>query len=254
LQIDLHKGDCLELMKDIPDKSIDMILCDLPYGTTDCSWDNVIPLEPMWEQYERIIKDDGAIVLFGNEPFSSSLRCSNVKLYKYDWKWDKIQGANFLNVRYQPLKNIEDIMVFSKARTTNGKRQPIKYNPQGFKEHIEEKVNNADYTGSFSSSSVKKGRSYKSTGKGYPKCLIQFAKDKTGLHPTQKPVALCEYLIKTYTNKGNTVLDNCMGSGTTAIACINTGRNFIGIELDEGYFKIAQERIQTAYGGGGMSG
>jgi DNA modification methylase len=246
LQIDLHKGDCLELMKDIPDKSIDMILCDLPYGTTDCSWDNVIPLEPMWEQYERIIKDDGAIVLFGNEPFSSSLRCSNVKLYKYDWKWDKIQGANFLNVRYQPLKNIEDIMVFSKARTTNGKRQPIKYNPQGFKEHIEEKVNNADYTGSFSSSSVKKGRSYKSTGKGYPKCLIQFAKDKTGLHPTQKPVALCEYLIKTYTNKGNTVLDNCMGSGTTAIACINTGRNFIGIELDEGYFKIAQERIQAA--------
>jgi DNA modification methylase len=236
----------LELMKDIPDKSIDMILCDLPYGTTDCSWDNVIPLEPMWEQYERIIKDDGAIVLFGNEPFSSSLRCSNVKLYKYDWKWDKIQGANFLNVRYQPLKNIEDIMVFSKARTTNGKRQPIKYNPQGFKEHIEEKVNNADYTGSFSSSSVKKGRSYKSTGKGYPKCLIQFAKDKTGLHPTQKPVALCEYLIKTYTNKGNTVLDNCMGSGTTAIACINTGRNFIGIELDEGYFKIAQERIQAA--------
>jgi len=244
--IKLLHGDCLELMKEIPDKSIDMILCDLPYGTTDCKWDVIIPFEPLWAQYKRIIKDRGAIVLFGSEPFSSLLRCSNIKLYKYDWKWDKIQGANFLNVKYQPLKNIEDIMVFSKARITNGKRQPIKYNPQGFKEHIEEKVNNADYTGSFSSSSVKKGRPYKSTGKGYPKCLIQFAKDKTGLHPTQKPVALLEYLIKTYTIEGETVLDNCMGSGSTGVACINTKRNFIGIEKEEKYFEIAEKRIKEA--------
>ena len=242
--IKLINGDCLEVMKTIENKSIDMILCDLPYGTTDCNWDSVIPFEPMWEQYERIIKDDGAIVLFGNEPFSSLLRCSNIKLYKYDWKWDKIQGANFLNVKYQPLKNIEDIMVFSKARITNGKRQPIKYNPQGFKEHIEEKVNNADYTGSFSSSSVKKGRPYKSTGKGYPKCLIQFAKDKTGLHPTQKPAALLEYIINTYSNENDIVLDNCMGSGSTAVACLNANRNFIGIELDENYFNIAKKRIE----------
>ncbi len=137
-------------------------------------------------------------------------------------------------------------MVFSKARITNGKRQPIKYNPQGFKEHIEEKVNNADYTGSFSSSSVKKGKSYKSTEKGYPKCLIQFAKDKTGLHPTQKPVALLEYLIKTYTSEGETVLDNCAGSGSTGVACINTKRNFIGVEKDDKYFEIAKKRIADA--------
>ena len=241
--INLWNGDCLELMSHIPDKSVDMILCDLPYGTTDCSWDTIIPFNKLWIQYERVIKDDGAIVLFGSEPFSSELRTSNLKLYKYDWKWDKVQGANFLNVKYQPLKNIEDIMVFSKARITNGKRIPIKYNPQGFIEKIEEKVNTTDYEGTFGSSSIKKGKVFKTTGAGYPKCLIQFKKDKDKLHPTQKPVELLEYLIKTYTNEGDVVLDNTMGSGSTGVACKNTNRKFIGIELEEEYFNIAKKRI-----------
>ena len=245
--IELWHGDCLELMKDIPDKSVDMILCDLPYGTTDCKWDSVIPFEPLWENYNRVIKDNGAIVLFGSEPFSSALRMSNLTMYKYDWVWDKVQGANFLNVKYQPLKNIENIMVFSKGRITNGRRQPIKYNPQGVVKNNIVKTNPSDYAGTFSSSSIKKGKQYITTGTGYPKCVIQFTKDKSSLHPTQKPVALLVYLIKTYTNKGDVVLDNCMGSGSTGVACVNTGRNFIGIELDEGYFNIAKKRIEEAY-------
>lgn len=240
----VFNGDCLEIMKSIEDKSVDMILCDLPYGTTDCKWDNIIPFEPLWEQYSRIIKDDGAIVLFGNEPFSSKLRMSNIDMYKYDWFWDKIQGANFLNVKYQPLKNIENIMVFSKGRITNGKRQPIKYNPQGMQENNIIKTNSSDYSGTFGSSSVKKGKTYTTTGTNYPKCVIQFPKEKNGLHPTQKPVALLEYLIKTYTNDGESVLDNCMGSGSTCLACQNTNRKFIGIELDKNYFDIAKIRLE----------
>ena len=242
----IYNEDCLEGMKRIPDGSVDMVLCDLPYGTTDCKWDSVIPFDKLWDQYERVIKNDGAIVLFGSEPFSSALRMSNLNLYKYDWKWDKVQGANFLNVKYQPLKNIEDVMVFSKGRITNGRRQPIKYNPQGFTEDIKEKINTSDYDGTFGTSSVKKGKKFKTTGSGYPKCLIQFKKDNDKMHPTQKPVSLCEYLIKTYTNEGETVLDNCIGSGTTAIACINTNRNYIGFEIDEGYYNIANERIARA--------
>ena len=245
-KFELWHGDCLELMKDIPDKSVDMILCDLPYGTTDCKWDSVIPFEPLWENYNRVIKDNGAIVLFGSEPFSSALRMSNLTMYKYDWVWDKVQGANFLNVKYQPLKNIENIMVFSKGRITNGRRQPIKYNPQGVVKNNIVKTNPSDYAGTFSSSSIKKGKQYMTTGTGYPKCVIQFTKDKSSLHPTQKPVALLVYLIKTYTNKGDVVLDNCMGSGSTGVACVNTNRRFIGIELDEGYFNIAKKRIEEA--------
>ena len=241
-------GDCLELMKGVPDGSIDMILCDLPYGTTDCKWDSVIPFESLWEQYNRLIKDNGAIVLFGSEPFSSALRMSNLTMYKYDWVWDKVQGANFLNVKYQPLKNIENIMVFSKARITNGKRQPIKYNPQGVVENNIVKTNSSDYTGTFSSSSIKKGKQYMTTGTGYPKCIIQFTKDKSGLHPTQKPVALLEYLIKTYTNEGEIVLDNCMGSGSTCVACVNTNRHYIGFEKEPKYYDIACKRLDEVEG------
>ena len=222
---------------------VDAVITDPPYGTTDCKWDNVIPLEKMWNCLKNIIKPDGAIVLFGSEPFSSILRCSNLKMYKYDWKWDKIQGANFLNVKYQPLKNIEDIMVFSYARVTNGKRQPLKYNPVGFVENKIDKINTSDYQGSFSSSSVKKGKKFKTTGYGYPKCLIQFSKDKTDLHPTQKPIALMEYLVKTYSNEGDVILDFTMGSGTTGVACKNLNIKFIGIELDKKYFDIAEKRI-----------
>lgn len=242
----VEQGDCLELMKGIPDGSIDMILCDLPYGTTDCSWDSIIPFEKLWKEYERIIKDVGAIVLFGSEPFSSVLRISNLKLYKYDWVWDKVQGANFLNVKYQPLKNVENIMVFSKGRITNGKREPIKYNPQGVQKTNIVKTNSSNYNGTFGSSSVKKGKEYTTTGRGYPKCILQFPKDKQGLHPTQKPVALLEYLIKTYTNEGEIVLDNCMGSGSTCVAAVNTNRHYIGFELDEKYFDIACKRLDEA--------
>ncbi len=227
----IKQGDCLELMKDIPDKSIDMILCDLPYGTTACKWDSIIPFEPLWGQYERIIKDNGAIVLTASQPFTTVLINSNIKRFRYSWIWEKEQGVNFLMAKKQPLKVHEDICVFSK-------KQPV-YNPQMTegKPYISGKGDSGEVTGR-----VKKVQT-KNNGTRYPRSVIQF-KRETGLHPTQKPVELFEYLIKTYTNEGETVLDNCMGSGTTAIACINTNRNFIGFELDKHYYDIAKERIQ----------
>jgi len=230
----LYQGDCLEVMKNIPDKSIDMILCDLPYGITARNkWDTILPLDTLWEQYNRVIKNNGAIVLFGSEPFSSMCRTSNIKQYKYDWVWDKKQAGNVLNAKRQPLKIFENIMVFNtktyypimrkgKLRKKGGlNKQP----------EITGKVK-LDYT------------TY--NDKYYPTAILEFsnANKRNRLHPTQKPVALLEYLIKTYTNKGEVVLDNCMGSGSTGIACLNTNRNFIGIELDEGYFKIAKERLR----------
>jgi site-specific DNA-methyltransferase (adenine-specific) len=232
----LLQGDCLELMKDIPDKSIDLILCDLPYGTTACKWDNVIPFEPLWEQYKRIIKDKGAICLFGSEPFSTELRHSNLKMFKYDWIWEKEQGANFMLVKYQPYKVHEIISVFSKKTHL--------YNPQMTegKPYISGKGTSGDITGN-----VKKTQT-KNSGTRYPRSIQKFNTDKGkgSYHPTQKPVALLEYLIKTYTNEGDTVLDNCMGSGSTGVACVNTNRDFIGIELDKNYFNIAKNRIEAA--------
>jgi site-specific DNA-methyltransferase (adenine-specific) len=229
----LYNMDCMEGMKNIPDKSIDMILCDLPYGTTACKWDSIIPFEPLWGQYERIIKDNGAIVLTASQPFTTVLINSNIKRFRYSWIWEKEQGVNFLMAKKQPLKVHEDICVFSK-------KQPV-YNPQMTegKPYISGKGDSGEVTGR-----VKKVQT-KNNGTRYPRSVIQF-KRETGLHPTQKPVALFEYLIKTYTNEGETVLDNCMGSGTTAIACINTNRNFIGFELDKHYYDIAKERIQKA--------
>lgn len=231
----LH-GDCLELMKDIDDKSIDMILCDLPYGTTACKWDSVIPFEPLWEQYKRIIKDNGAIVLFGSEPFSTALRQSNLKMFKYDWIWEKEQGANFMLCKCQPYKVHEIISVFSKKRHV--------YHPQMTegKPYISGKGTSGEITGNV----VKVQK--KNKGTRYPRSVQKFNTDKNrgSLHPTQKPVALLEYLIKTYTNEGDIVLDNCMGSGSTGVACVNTGRKFIGIELEEKYFNIAKERIRQS--------
>lgn len=233
----LYNGDCLEVMKNIPDKSVDMILCDLPYGTTQCKWDSIIPFDNLWEQYNRIIKNNGAIVLFGSEPFSTNLRMSNIKNYKYDWIWRKTKAQGFLNCKKMPLKDYENICVFYK-------KQPI-YNPQGlkfgsFNNFRKSKINkNEDVYGTERKFST-------SIASNYPKQIIKFS-NKSGkghLHPTQKPVELLEYLIKTYTNEGETVLDNCMGSGSTGVACVNTNRNFIGIELDEGYFKIAEERLR----------
>ena len=227
----IYNMDCLEGMKLIPDKSIDMILCDLPYGTTACKWDTVIPFEPLWEQYERIVKDNGAIVLTSSQPFTTKLIASNMNKFRYTWVWEKEQGVNFLQAKKQPLKSHEDVCVFYG-------RQP-KYNPifeQG-KPYKSGKGTSGDVT-----NNVVKVQTI-NEGKRYPKTVLRF-KRETGLHPTQKPVPLFEYLIRTYTNEGETVLDNCIGSGTTAIACINTNRNYIGFELDKQYFDIANERIQ----------
>ena len=242
--INLMLGDCLERMKEIPDGSVDMILCDLPYGTTACKWDSVIPFEPLWAQYKRMIKDNGAIVLFGSEPFSSLLRCSNIKNYKYDWVWDKKHGANFAQANKRPLKNIENVMVFydkpcfynpQKIQNPKGEEKRSKYPPSLQKEcFVGQVAMNADF--------AHFGSKYESD-KLLPKSILVFSRDSKPVHPTQKPVALMEYLIKTYTNEGETVLDNCMGSGTVGVACKNLNRKFIGIEKDETYFKIAQDRI-----------
>ena len=244
----LFHGDCLEIMKNIEDESIDMILCDLPYGTSACKWDSVIPFEPLWEQYSRIIKPFGAIVLFGSEPFSSALRLSNLDMYKYDWKWEKPNGANFLNFKYQPAKVHEDIMVFGKSATSYSKNGNMIYNPQMTEgtpynqKSGQQRQDNGHVLGSTVRSPIKQVYT-ENNGTRYPRSIQRFPLDKDKLHPTQKPVALLEYLIKTYTNEGNVVLDNCMGSGSTGVACINTNRRFIGIELDEIYFNVAKERI-----------
>lgn len=227
-------------MKDIPDKSIDMVLCDLPYGTTACKWDIIIPFEKLWKCYTRIIKPNGAIVLFGQEPFSSALRLSNLDWYKYDIYWEKERLTNINQVKRRVGKTVETISIFYK-------KQPI-YNPQMVKYEGElrsNKVKNGKL-GKLTDASEKKVFEYKDTGWRYPTQVWRYKRDCLihNFHPTQKPVALLESLIKTYTNEGDTVLDNCMGSGSTGIACKNLNRNFIGIELDEHYFNIAKERIE----------
>lgn len=238
----LYQGDCLEKMKNISDKSIDMILCDLPYGTTACKWDTVIPFKPLWEQYNRIIKDNGAIVLFGSEPFSSVLRMSNIKDYKYDLKWQKDQGSDFMLAKKKPLKDYEDIAVFYKKQPT--------YNPQmrdGFKEWTKKDSGN-NIIGHLDKQ--EKAQIKQSIGnKRYPISILKFNRIRNGLHPTQKPVELLEWLIKTYTNENEVVLDNTMGSGSTGAACMNTNRKFIGIELEESYFNIAKERLKMQSNG-----
>ncbi len=230
----IHHGDCLEIMKDIPAGSIDMILCDLPYGTTQNKWDSVIPLDKLWAHYERIIKGDGAIVLTAQTPFDKILGASNLTLLRYEWIWKKAQGTGHLNAKKIPMKNHENILVFYKNIPT--------YNPQmtSGEAYIAKR-------GTDSSNYGKDVEGYDrltiNDGKRYPLSVQMFNSEK-GLHPTQKPVPLFEYLIKTYTNEGETVLDNCIGSGTTAVAAYNTGRNFIGIELNEEYFEIADKRIK----------
>ena len=234
-------GDCLVEMQNIPDKSVDMILCDLPYGTTACKWDTIIPFEPLWEQYKRVIKDNGAIVLFGSQPFTSALVMSNVKWFKCQWIWNKQRAGNFQLAKYQPLKITEDICVFG-----NGS---INYYPIPIP-LCESSKNRNKYASSGHVSLLNHMASgeYKpqyNFGKehGYPKNILEFKREYRPSHPTQKPVALFEYLIKTYTNEGETVLDNCAGSGTTAIACLNTNRNYICIEKEPKYYEIAQNRI-----------
>jgi site-specific DNA-methyltransferase (adenine-specific) len=247
--IKLYKGDCLEIMKDIPDGSIDMILCDLPYGTTACKWDVVIPFDKLWEQYNRIIKPNGAIVLFGSEPFSSFLRTSNIKMYKYDWIWHKSRPTGFAQAKNQPLRDFENIIVFSKGAAihANQTKNRMKYNPQGLSDCLifKNQTKNGRTDTCFSKRKSHK-TTHTQTKTGYPRQVLRFSSESNTLHPTQKPIELLEYLIKTYTNEGELVLDNCMGSGSTGVACINTNRNFVGIELDENYFNIAKDRINAA--------
>lgn len=237
----IYLGDCLELMQYIPSKSIDMILCDLPYGTTACKWDTIIPFEPLWKQYERVIKDNGAMVLTAAQPFTTKLITSNLKLFRYELIWEKTMPNGFLDARKKPLKSHENIIIFYKKQPTYNpiktkgipykkeRKNSLKY--EGYHEYLPTDTNNAN-------------------GERFPKSIIKFSNGNNNhengksVHPTQKPVPLFEYLIKTYTNEGETVLDNCMGSGTAAIAAINTNRNYIGFEKDEHYFKIANKRIQ----------
>lgn len=223
-------------MKEIPDQSVDMILCDLPYGATRCKWDTVIPLEPLWAQYKRVIKTNGAIVLFGSEPFASRLRLSNLEWYKYDWIWDKVKGTGFLNAKKQPMRNHENILVFYGKQCV--------YNPQKTFGHVRKQAYKSKRLQTEVYGEQKSDTVYDSTER-YPRSIQVFSTDtqKSFLHPTQKPVALLEYLIRTYTNEHETVLDSCMGSGSTGVACVNTNRNFIGMELDERYFQIAKKRI-----------
>lgn len=241
----IYNGDCLELMKDILNKSIDMILCDLPYGTTACKWDTIIPFEPLWKEYKRIIKDNGAIVLTASQPFTSALVMSNPKWFRHEWIWEKERGANFLQANRQPNKVHENVLVFGKQapryfpiKTLNPRKRSI-LTPTKIKQFRKDAGLNMEQSQSSSKYEIE-----------YllPRSIQRFIRENSGkyVHPTQKPVALFEYLIKTYTSVGDTVLDNCIGSGTTAVAAINTGRNFIGIEMDKGYCEIANKRIQEA--------
>ena len=239
----IKQGDCLELMKEIPDKSIDMVLCDLPYQETGNKWDKFVNLEQLFNEYRRIIKDDGCIALNGTFKFGTHLMNIAPDLYKYEWVWEKDNGTNAPNVNLQPFRVHEYIFIFGKGRVTNGNRIPMKYYPQ--------KTEGKPYKQKSGrmSENWKGGLNNIITdnkdGLRHPKTIQKFNRDR-GYHPTQKPVALLEYLIKTYTNEGETVLDNCMGSGSTGVACVNTNRNFIGYELNEKYFKIAEKRINEA--------
>ncbi|MEI7587666.1 site-specific DNA-methyltransferase [Runella sp.] len=232
-------GDCLEIMPNIPDKSVDMILCDLPYGSTQCHWDSIIPFEPLWRQYERIIKNNGAIVLTASQPFTSALVMSNPRWFKYDWIWEKSRVTNVLNAKKQPLRCKEDVLIFYPL-------QPI-YNPQGVSivnKMVGTGATNANKNGNCTGkiTQTNNGKYFQEIG-NYPRQILKFPSDSNTIHPTQKPVALFEYLIKTYTNEGDVILDNCAGSFTTAIAAMNTNRDYICIEQDDTYFELGCKRI-----------
>lgn len=241
--INLFQGDCLEVMKDIPDKSVDMILCDLPYGTTECKWDKFIDNKSMWEHYNRILKESGNIILFASQPFTTKLIESNPKMFRYEIIWIKTRPTGFANANYRPMKKHENILIFTKASTSTAGNNHATYNPQGLIE-CERKVKRTSrgYQGERQNSKDE----YVSKFTNYPTSIVEFPSEGKTVHPTQKPVDLLKYLIKTYSNEGEVVLDNCMGSGSTGVACINTNRRFIGIELDETYFNIAKERIEDA--------
>lgn len=268
----LYQGDCLELMKNISDRSVNMVLCDLPYGITQCAWDKALPLEPLWEQYKRICKENAPIILFSVQPFTTDLINSNRKMFRYEIIWEKVQKLGFLNAKKMPLRAHENILVFYKRLPTynpqkyrkadlHGTKPRNGVNGKYYEQYIGKTRKNSDskkVTGNIYGP-VSKGSAetytYTDDGTRYPSDVIHFSnwngvcfgrKDSYIKHPTSKPVPLLEYLIKTYSNPGDTILDNCMGSGSTGVACLNTGRDFIGMELDPGFFEIAKERIGTA--------
>lgn len=242
--INLILGDCLEKMKDIPDGSVDFILTDPPYGTTACKWDNVIPFDPMWEQIWRVLKPNGACALFGSEPFSSNLRMSQLKYFKYDWIWKKTKASDFMNAKNKPMNIIEIISIYSKGTTANKSARKIPYYPQGlipFGKTVKRTLDTKDQEHGLARKSHKKEVFREFTN--YPSQYLEFNSQGKTVHPTQKPVPLLEYLIKTYTLEGETVFDFTMGSGSTGVAAKNLNRKFIGIEKEEKYFEIAKQRI-----------
>lgn len=236
MSFELYRGDCLDAMKDIPDGSVDMVMADPPYGTTQCKWDSIIPLEPMWAQLKRIIKSNGAIVMTAQTPFDKVLGASNLGMLRYEWIWQKTRATGHLNAKRQPMKDHENVLVFYKALPT--------YNAQGLVRKTSPTIRKGGDNGNNYGKSDKDSLQ---EFENYPRSILPISSEGKTVHPTQKPVALMEYLIKTYTNEGETVLDFTMGSGTTGVACGNTGRKFIGIELDRGYYHIARKRIAEAY-------
>lgn len=247
--ISLFKGNCLDVMPTLPDHSVDMVLCDLPYGTTASKWDNVIPFEPLWAEYKRLLKGNGAVVLFGAEPFSSMLRLSNMDWFKYDWIWVKNNAVGFVNAKLKPMNRHEVISVFSPGKTANCNSNNMPYNPQGLVKLSEPKLTRARISEgvekTYCRPNMAKGTHYQEYT-NYPTTVLEFAKPSKPVHPTQKPVELLEYLIRTYTKEGDVVLDNTMGSGSTGVAAVHTGRSFIGIEMTDNYFRTASERINGA--------
>lgn len=244
MSINLFQGDCLEIMSELPDNSIDAVVCDPPYGTTACKWDTVVPLEDMWEQLWRVSKPNTPIVLFATQPFTSNLIMSQIKYFKYTWVWDKFYKTGFLNSKRQPLRKNEDLCIFYKKQCVYNPIMQTGFLPyKSSKEKIKKYNNNTDNYSNFEAQST-----IETKGERYPDSIIQFKMKRSsrGLHPTQKPLELMEYLVKTYTNEGDRVLDFTMGSGTTGVACKNLRRKFIGIEKDEEYFKIAKERIDSS--------
>ena len=233
MRFDLKHGDCLELMRDLPDASVDMIMCDLPYGTTQNKWDAVIPFDELWREYRRLCR--GAIVLTAQAPFDKVLGASNIGMLRYEWIWQKTKATGHLNAKIQPMKNHENVLIFYKAVPT--------YNPQGL---VRKSVPTIRKGGNNGTNYGKSDKDALQEFENYPRSILSVASEGKTVDPTQKPVALMEYLIRTYTNEGDIVLDNCMGSGTTGVACMNTGRRFIGMEMDAGYFAIAQGRILSA--------
>ena len=267
-RLKLLNGDCLEIMKNIPDKTIDLICCDLPYGTTDryggkkvksnrfMSWDNVIPLDKLWVEYKRILKPNGIVCLTADQPFTSQLVMSNLDWFKYELIWKKDITTGFLLANHRPMKQTEDVLIFSEGGASAAASKAgtsMTYNPQGLIEKVVVRKNSKKRLGKFLSNEEFLGKNnsllgdkeYSQKYTNYPKEIIEFSMDKDTIHPTQKPVQLMEYLIKTYSNEGEVVLDNAMGSGTTGVACMRTNRNFIGIELDEKYFEQAKSRIEA---------